>query len=46
MEDKPQPQSWLERLSQLLLREPRDREQLMELLRDAEERHLCREGTP
>lgn len=41
MEDKPQ--SWLERLSQLLLREPRDREQLMELLRDAEARHLLDE---
>jgi magnesium and cobalt transporter len=41
MEDKSQ--SWLERLSHLLLREPRDREQLMELLRDAEERHLLDE---
>jgi magnesium and cobalt transporter len=32
--------SWLERLSQALLREPQDREQLVELLRDAEQRHL------
>lgn len=32
--------SWLERLSQALLREPQDREQLMELLRDAEQRNL------
>lgn len=32
--------SWLERLSKALLREPKDREQLVELLRDAEQRHL------
>lgn len=32
--------SWLERLSHILLREPKDREQLIELLRDAEQRHL------
>lgn len=32
--------SWLERLSQALLREPKDREQLVNLLRDAEQRHL------
>lgn len=32
--------SWLERLSQALLREPQDREQLVNLLRDAEERDL------
>ncbi len=32
--------SWLERLSQALLREPQDREQLVGLLRDAEERDL------
>jgi magnesium and cobalt transporter len=32
--------SWLERLSQALLREPQDREQLVELLRDAEQRNL------
>lgn len=35
-----QPRSWLERLSQALLREPQDREQLVELLRDAEQRNL------
>lgn len=32
--------TWLERLSSVLLREPKDREQLVELLRDAEEREL------
>ena len=32
--------SWLERLSQALLREPKDREQLVSLLRDAEQRDL------
>lgn len=32
--------SWLERLSQLILREPHDREELVELLRDAEKREL------
>lgn len=32
--------TWLERLSHFLLREPKDREQLLELLRDAEQRHL------
>lgn len=39
-EVKSPPRSWLERLSQVLLREPQDREQLVELLRDAEQRHL------
>lgn len=32
--------SWLERLSKALLREPQDREQLVALLRDAEQRNL------
>ncbi len=32
--------TWLERLSHALLREPRDREQLIELLHDAKEREL------
>lgn len=32
--------SWLERLSKALLREPQDREQLVDLLRDAEQRDL------
>jgi magnesium and cobalt transporter len=32
--------SWFERLSDLLIREPKDREQLMEVLRDAEERDI------
>jgi magnesium and cobalt transporter len=35
--------TWFERLSHILLREPKDREQLMELLRDAEERNLLDE---
>lgn len=39
-EDKTQHRSWFERLSQALLREPQDREQLIELLRDAEHRNL------
>jgi len=34
------PRSWLERLSHLLVREPQDREQLVELLRDAEHRNI------
>lgn len=32
--------SWLERLGSMLIREPKDREQLMEVLRDAEERDI------
>ncbi len=32
--------SWFERLSDLLIREPKDREQLMDVLRDAEERDI------
>ncbi len=32
--------SWLERLSDMLIREPKDRAQLMEVLRDAEERDI------
>ena len=32
--------SWLERLSTALLREPQDREQLIGLLRDAQQREL------
>jgi hemolysin (HlyC) family protein len=32
--------SWFERLSDMLIREPRDREQLMLVLRDAEERDI------
>lgn len=32
--------TWLERLSKALLREPQDREQLIKLLRDAEQRNL------
>lgn len=32
--------SWLDRLSQILIREPRDREELIEVLHEAEQRHL------
>ena len=32
--------SWLERLGDLVSREPKDKEQLMEVLRDAEDRDL------
>src|SRR6185437_9699191 len=32
--------SWFERLSDMLIREPKDREQLMVVLRDAEERDI------
>lgn len=39
MNDDNQP-SWLKRLSDVLLREPQDREQLVSLLHDAEERNL------
>ncbi|WP_423063936.1 HlyC/CorC family transporter [Candidiatus Paracoxiella cheracis] len=40
-DDDPHPhKSWLERLSHALLREPQDREQLKDLLRDAKEREL------
>lgn len=43
MSDDPgssQPKSLLERLSHLLLREPHDREELVDVLRDAEDRHI------
>ncbi len=44
MSDDIQPElkqrSWFERLSAWLIREPQDREQLIDVLRDAEERHL------
>ncbi len=39
-----QSRSWLERLSQALLREPQDREQLTALLRDAQQRNLLDAG--
>lgn len=39
-DDTQKQRSWLEKLATLLLREPKDREQLMEVLRDAEERNL------
>ncbi len=38
--DSEQKHSWFERLSNLLIREPKDREQLMTVLRDAEERDI------
>jgi len=34
------PRSWLERLSQALLGEPKTRDELLEVLREAEQRHL------
>lgn len=37
---EPKQRSWFERLSAWLIREPQDREQLIDVLRDAEERHL------
>lgn len=40
-EKNPAPKrSWFERLSDVLIREPKDREQLMSVLRDAEERNI------
>jgi magnesium and cobalt transporter len=35
-----QQKTWLERLAHSLLREPKDREQLLDLIRDAAERHV------
>lgn len=40
IEETPRHRSWFERLSNLLIREPQDREQLMNVLRDAEERDI------
>jgi magnesium and cobalt transporter len=44
MNDESEPEtkqrSWFERISAWLIREPQDREQLIDVLRDAEERHL------
>ena len=40
-DDKPQkPRSWLERLTALIAYEPKNREELMEVLRDAEDREI------
>lgn len=39
-DDATEQKSWLERLGDLLSREPNDREQLVDLLRSAEDRHL------
>ncbi len=39
-EDEKKSRSWFERLSDMLIREPKDREQLMAVLRDAEERDI------
>lgn len=43
--ERPSPpqRSWFERLSDLLIREPKDREQLIEVLRDSEERNIVSE---
>lgn len=38
--DSPHPRNWVERLSHFLLGEPKDREELLDLLRDAQKRHL------
>ena len=40
MEDTPSKPSWFERLGALLMREPEDRDQLIELLHSAYERNL------
>ena len=40
MQDESDKPGWLERLGSLLLREPEDREQLIELLHSAYERNL------
>ncbi len=40
--DRVENKGWLERLSQVLLGEPQDREQLVELLRDAQSRNLLK----
>lgn len=39
-EPEQQKRSWFERLSNMLIREPKDREQLMAVLRDAEDRDI------
>jgi magnesium and cobalt transporter len=39
-DSSPRTRTWLDRLSDLLQREPKDKAQLMEILRDSEERHL------
>ncbi|MCK4743011.1 MAG: CBS domain-containing protein [Sulfuriflexus sp.] len=39
---EPMQRSWFERLSQVLMGEPKDRDELVELLRDAEQRNLLK----
>lgn len=39
-EENPKPRSWLERLSAMIAREPQNQEQVMEILRDAEDRDV------
>ena len=39
-DESTQPRSWIQRLSDALLREPQDRQQLLNLLEDAQERNL------
>ncbi len=41
--DKHKSRSWLERITAILAREPQDREQLMEILRDAQDRDVLSE---
>jgi hemolysin (HlyC) family protein len=45
IQDDNESKSWFERLGQLLLREPQDREQLITLLRDAQNRSLLDANT-
>lgn len=40
MPDNPKPRSWLERISSSLTSEPRDRQELIEVLHDAEKSHV------
>lgn len=38
--NKPLQKSWLERIGQMIGSEPQDREDLLDILREAEEKHL------
>ncbi|MGH7058699.1 MAG: hypothetical protein ACREFZ_12655, partial [Acetobacteraceae bacterium] len=44
-EEEDERPSWLERLSQVFADEPRNREELIEMLREAAEREIIDEGT-
>ncbi len=45
MDDSPPKPTWLERVGALLMREPEDRDQLVELLRSAYEIAICSTAT-